>query len=337
MPGRKIRNRTNRVGAISRRHFLKTGIVVAGSALAGGGFSPFNKAADYSLLQSPAKILVIVHLFGGNDGLNTVVPYRDAAYYRARPTLAIAPNDVLRLDGRFGYHPNMKGLHELYEEGKVATVCGVGWQNQTRSHYRATEIWQTAEPNARISSRWYERRATRAIAAWDQCQDVELNRNNHTQFARDLKSVADNIVGCADSQIYNIKLAGFDTHADQTVNHAGLLQTMCDGIRAFQKNLTNNAVDEKVLLLVFSEFGRRLAENDAQGTDHGAAGPLFMVGSSVKGGLYGAQPDELSDSDEGDLPCAVDFRQVYATILDRWLMIDSKQIFGLNFKAIPFI
>jgi len=411
---------------VNRRKFLKSGIGMAGLCL---GWSHLQAIAAYAANFEPrkpgsSKILVVVEMSGGNDGVNTLIPYSSGAYYKARPSLAIKQDVVLHLNDEIGLHPSMTGMHELFKNGKLAVIAGAGYPNPNRSHFRSIEIWQTAQPERIIDTGWLGRyldqcgegkttnsklfpainvdptlpktlSADRTVipsvsdvnqfrfltdSHYEQdrkCQmesfkriysDFDLERpevklltevgldamqasdyllrvvkeykNNvtypDTSFARSLKFIAQLISAGVDARVYNISIGGFDTHAAQSGAHANLLKTLSEAIAAFQKDLEDHGVDKDVMLMTFSEFGRRVAQNNGNGTDHGTAEPLFVVGTAVNGGIYGDYPS-LTNLDSGDLKFTVDFREVYSTVLDRWLSADSRQVLGSRFDHLKFV
>lgn len=372
-----------------------------------------------------SRILVMVQLAGGNDGLNTVIPYGSDEYYRLRPSLAVKPSQVLPLTSTLGLHPRISAIHQLYNQGQIAIVPGVGYPEPSRSHFRAIEIWQTAEPERIVETGWLGRYLDRTysqrpdeskrlfpainidpmlpkslasdriivpsisdtdpfrfntdahfridrqkqVEAFNRIyrsydlerpsmqllKDVGLEAMQASEyllkvsdkyrnkieypengFGRGMKFIAQLIVAGVDTHIYNISLGGFDTHSDQLQTHPELLEQFSDTLAAFQKDLTIHCVDQDVLLMAFSEFGRRLQENDEGGTDHGTAGPVLIMGGAVKGGLYGNHP-KLNDLADGDLKYSTDFRTIYATIVDRWLKADSKKILGGSFENLAFV
>lgn len=367
---------------ITRRKFLAGAIGAAGLFMAEQNLLPSSaRSAHREALKSCAdKALVIVHLAGGNDGINTVIPYGSGVYYQSRPTLAFAPADVLPLNGQIGLHKNMTALLELYRRGKVAIALGVGYPNPTRSHFRSIEIWHTAEPDRIVETGWLGRYldlsttgagasesifpalnmdpvlsgtllAAKAVvpsltnpqtrSALDSLLEKANNYRSevdypHNDFARRLKLIAQSIIAGAGARFYNLTIGGFDTHADQAGPLANLLKQLSDGLASFQFDLETHGVDRDVLVMTFSEFGRSVAENDDAGTDHGTAAPLFVVGSGVKGGIYGDYPS-LTKLDQGYLKYSIDFRTVYATLLDRWLGADSTEVLAGVFDCLPFI
>lgn len=408
---------------ISRRDLIKNGL--GAIALSFGASEFLTLAAQASNLAprktGSSKILVIVQLSGGNDGLNTVVPYSLGTYYQLRPSIGIKPEAALRLNSDIGFHPAMTALHELYKLGKVAVVQGVGYPNPNRSHFRSIEIWQTGDAEKIAETGWLGRYLdlTRAgkedlfpavnvdpmlpktlfgskvnvpsvsniedfrfltdpqykpdrevqIKAFNDIYDSFQLKRPHMdllrkagidanlasdklhqlvkkyssevsypqgQFGNSLKFISQMINGGLDCSIYGASLDGFDTHTNQLRSQEALLKQLSEGLSAFHKDLKKNSLDDDVVVLIFSEFGRRVAENGGRGTDHGTAAPVLILGSSVRGGVYGSHPS-LTDLDSGDLKYKIDFRNVYATILNRWMDCDSKSVLGQNFNELGFI
>ncbi len=351
----------------------------------------------------PARTLVVIQLTGGNDGLNTVIPFGQDAYYRLRPNLSLPPGAIHRLEDGIGLHPALGRLHQVYQEGHLAIVQGVGYPGADRSHFRSMEIWHTADPDhpagetgwlGRMADTLGERypgsmpalvidpgdlplsmrgervlpptlrdprgfhlaetsprfarlrdsllaeeasslqgnlafldtvarttydaaRRMQAIATSDSGGDYPA-----TGLGRRLRLVSQLIRGGFGTRIFHLSLTGFDTHSHQGAQHRALLAQLGDALAAFQHDLEAGGVAEGVLTLVFSEFGRRVAENASKGTDHGQGAPLFLMGAAVAGGLHGPMPD-LDDLVEGDIPGRVDFRGVY-TLLERdWMGVPA--------------
>jgi len=406
----------------TRREFLQKslGIVAVASTvptfLSRTAFAlanPFDASRDN-------RILVVVQLGGGNDGLNTVVPFGHDSYYRGRPSLAVPRDKVIRLNDELGLHPNLAALKNLYDAGKLAIVQGVGYPNPDRSHFRSMEIWQSGVAEEFESSGWIgrmfdhscnnkhlkepcsptlavsvgetlnpalkannavgvalrdpeqfyrmtqvyansemaaatpstntgadnpldflRRTAMNAEVSADRIRRSIRNVQSKTDypadpFAQGLKFIAAMIAGNMDTRVYYISLTGFDTHAGQLGVHERLLKILGDGLAAFQKDLEALGQAERVLGLTFSEFGRRVAENASRGTDHGQAAPLIVFGKPVKPGLVGAHPS-LEKLNDGDLIFHTDFRQVYATVLEKWLGVNSAEILGQKFNLLPLV
>jgi uncharacterized protein (DUF1501 family) len=366
----------------------------------------------------PDNVLVVVQMGGGNDGLNTIVPWSDDAYHRARPVISIAPNTVLKLDDRIGLNPALAGLNELYAQGRVAVVQGVGYANPNRSHFEATQIWETASPDHPLSTGWLGRTLDReypagtkpdsmfaAVAlgdtlpaalvaahvdvpaigslngyAYNTVKDVkaqagvlydgaqpgqspylallaETARQAYhggdvlraklagyapavtyptNAFGNQLKLAAQLIGSKIGTRIIFVSIGSFDTHANQRAQQDRLLKYLGDGLLAFYRDLAAHGDDARVLTMTFSEFGRRVTQNASNGTDHGTAMPLFVLGGGVKGGIYGDHPS-LTDLDNGDLKYHTDFRSVYATVLERWLGRNSVDVLAGTFATLPIV
>ncbi|MBM3947538.1 MAG: DUF1501 domain-containing protein, partial [SAR202 cluster bacterium] len=360
--------------------------------------------------------LVMVQLSGGNDGLNTLIPFADDRYYQARPNLAVSRTEVLKLTGAAGFHPQMGKLHHVFEHELLAVVQGVGYPNPNRSHFRSLEIWQTSETERVLTTGWLGRyvdaecrgsdnpapvvnfgdkqpltlAAERprvitlenpALLKWQprgeaaEAERRAFGRINQSfgpgpdnvsflarvasgaqsfygrleeamrryrsavvypefRFSQNLKLVAQMITAEFPTRIYYVELPGFDTHAAQSNRHAALLQELSEGLGSFLHDLHKQGHLQRTLVVTFSEFGRRVAENRSGGTDHGAGSMLFLAGGGVKGGFYGTAPD-LEDLQSGDLKHQVDFRSVYATVLEQWLGAGSEPILGSRFPTLP--
>ena len=359
-------------------------------------------------------VLVVCQLSGGNDGLNTVVPYADQLYYKYRPSLAHHEDVVLKLNESLGLHPSMKGLHTLYKEGKVAVVTNVGYPKPNRSHFKSMDIWQSASPDDKMKHGWIGRYIdismktqapnpivalglstekplalvgeSASIPCFASLTDVQnmLGDANSEKLLRDIqgmdamagsptrvvqqanKSALDamsilskelskftpkqtygddnfgkgfkqisQLIGASPStRVVYFSAGGFDTHSRQLDTHAKLLESFSNAVTSFQREMEALGKADKVVVLVFSEFGRRTAENASQGTDHGAAAPMFLIGGKVKGGIHGSKPD-LSDLQDGDVKFKIDFREVYAATLDHWVGGDSEVVLGQKFNPLP--
>lgn len=359
------------------------------------------------------RVLVVVQLAGGNDGLNTLVPVRDDAYYKARPKLAVARDKALKLTDEFALHPEAGDLRKLYDAGQLGVVTNVGYPNPNRSHFRATEIWETATPEKDAHTGWVGRyfdSECRGIASpmlglqlgekpaltfahpkgraitltnpslfqWDEgAAGAAMDRLNQVRptgnsqldflqrsandtltlskkirdalkdtrtateyapfnFSQSLKVVAQMIAADVPTRAYYVSLGGFDTHVTQANRHAGLLQELSQGLGSFVADLKALGHLDRTLVMTFSEFGRRVAENEQQGTDHGTAGLMFLAGGGAKAGIHGGAPN-LTDLDDGDLKFKTDFRSVYAAILTKWLKADATAVLGAKFTPLPCI
>jgi uncharacterized protein (DUF1501 family) len=377
----------------TRRQFL------GGSAgmLAIGAGAPglWRQAARAAGARRDGRILVVLELSGGNDGLNTVVPHADDAYHRSRPTLHIEASKALKLDDRVGLHPALKDLHRVWNDGALSVVQGVGYPDPNRSHFRSMAIWQTGTTSPPPPDGWLGRlggqrphlalchvgqgslplaiqgrnvvaQAVPSLAEYRRPPGAEedpsgpsaasdaLLKRVHDRFssARELaarlerlhldppaSAAGDSLEGRfetirrlieadTDFRVYYTSQDGYDTHASQRFQHQQLLQTMGKAVAGFLGGLKASKLDDRVVLLVFSEFGRRLKENGNGGTDHGAPAPVFLAGTPVKGGLVGPPLDLTKLDATGDPLFTVDFRDVYATVLSRWLEIDPAPVLG---------
>jgi uncharacterized protein (DUF1501 family) len=435
----------------TRREFLR-------STIFGGALSwtvPTFLANTFSVLQSEAAdkatqtatgldstILVILQMAGGNDGLNTVVPYSNDYYHRARPKIGLGEKQVLKLNDDLGLHANLTGFKDLYDAGHLAIVRGVGYPNPNRSHFRSTEIWQTASDSERFErygwlGRYFDNTCsgcdpTLAIAVGKQMPqafasktpvgisldnpqnyrflppgrasaaekaseeesfrklnqpDEEMAENSGgtisaihgaaqqtgsvldflertaldaqissdkiravagrtenkaaypaSQLANSLKLVAKLIGGGMTTRIFYVSQGGYDTHTNQTGAHERLLKDLGDSVKAFVEDMKAQGNLSRVLLMTFSEFGRRVSENASSGTDHGAAAPMFVVGEKVKAGLLGEYPS-LAPGDlfQGDIKYKVDFRSVYAGVLENWLKTNSAAVLGSKFTPLQLV
>jgi uncharacterized protein (DUF1501 family) len=410
--------------AHTRRQFIKRGITFVGAGLAAPRLllGP-NGAATRAQAAAAGRILVIVELEGGNDGLNTVVPYTNSLYYNYRPGLALREGQYVEITDSLGLHGRMGRLKELYDANRVAIVQGVGYPNPDRSHFRSTEIWQTAQPDTVGTTGWLGRyldatrgeadseleaislgyftpmtlKATEATpaavasvedyafqpdpyhpedeankraaflglnddlrgggSALDFIATTGLTAFSSSETIRDATTSYDpaaeypaDVYGFGDSlmlvaqmidaglgtNIFYTSLGSFDTHANQREMHAYLLETLSNGLYAFYQDLVAHGHADDVLVVTFSEFGRRVDENSSDGTDHGAAAPLFALGNAVQGGIYGDHPS-LTRLGDGDLIHGIDFRSVYATVLKHWLDADPEAILGGRFEDIGFV
>ena len=416
---------------MTRREFIRKGLTMVAVGATAPSFitrtalvmsNPWDVAQVTSRPGVPDDhVLVVVQMGGGNDGLNTVVPFSNDAYYRARPNLAVPQKDVIRVTDDLGFHPSLVKLKELYDKGAVAVVQGVGYPNPSRSHFKSMEIWQTADPEGRVVrygwiGRYFDSKcpvceqptvgvnvgpsmplamqaesgmgvsletpeafqwmsslngigekeeqelfrllnapaanepgtidflrhtAMNAYVSADQVRGaVRAYRGGidyaNTRFATSMKLIAQMIAGKLPTKVYYAHITGFDTHAAQRGVHENLLQQLAEGVTAFYRDLEAQGNADRVVVLAFSEFGRRVAENGSAGTDHGTAAPMFIFGKPLKAGFYGQQPS-LTDLTEGDLRHGIDFRSVYATVLDRWLGTDPQKILGSNFERVDFI
>ena len=403
----------------TRRAFMHRGLTMLSAGLTVPGFlgqtawamaDPLDAKLTQAATGTDGRVLVVVQLSGGNDGLNTVVPVGDDAYHRARPAIGKRAGDVIRVNDYLGMNRSLEPLEQLFGDGLGQTVLGVGYPNPNRSHFRSMDVWHSADPDSEVVrdgwlGRYFDAQcagadpaeadATVGIGVGDelplamQGQTVTpmtferpedyryagLAEREHLQMAEaartgdrgdaldfltrttlDAKASSDRVlaaVGSFDGQgdypagefgsglrsvaamiaanlptrVYYVSLGGFDTHANQPGRHDRLLAEYARGVRAFWDDLRRLGHAERTLMMSFSEFGRRVAQNGSNGTDHGAAAPMFLFGPSVKPGVLGTHPS-LTDLDNGDLKFTADFRAVYATVLQDWLKEDPTPILG---------
>jgi uncharacterized protein (DUF1501 family) len=445
----------NEITLQTRREFLRT--TVLGSALSwtmpaflANTFAALHADAADSATQivtgKDSTILVVLQMAGGNDGLNTVVPYTNDFYHKARPKIGLSPQQVLNLNGEIGFHGAMTGFKELYDSGNLAVVQGVGYPNPNRSHFRSTEIWQTASDSDKIEKygwlgRYFDNDCAGADPTvgvtignqlpesffaktptgicFDNPQNYRFMSNGHpkpgqmdmteesykklnevemsspapdensggsigslatgmpmqggnavdfiqrtaldaqmssdevrgiasrvqnqatypgSQLGNSLKLVAKLIGGGLPTRIYYVSQGGYDTHTNQIATQQRLLKDLGDSTKAFVDDLKAQGNIQRVLVMTFSEFGRRVTENANGGTDHGAAAPMFIIGNKVKAGLLGKYPS-LAPQDlfEGDIKYNVDFRNVYADVLENWLKTKSVPILGRQFEPLQLV
>jgi len=357
------------------------------------------------------RLLVVVQLDGGNDGINTVVPYSDAEYATLRRELRLREDRLFKLNDHVGLHPAMRPAAKLVEDGRMAIVQGVGYPNPDRSHFRSMAIWQTARlekerqggdgwlgwplatantsvtgpssvfvgegdlPQALRGRRsvtvsfadaadlalavpippdltkapsgddlvsFVNRTVTTAYATAAELTAAAKRSTDSTtrypdsKLAKQLELISRSIKAGSAARVYYVIQAGYDTHAVQLPTQARLLGEFSGAIQAFLDDLAAAQLADRVLLMAFSEFGRRPAENGSLGTDHGTAGPLFLAGRGLKAGLIGATP-RLGELVDGDLKWSIDFRRVYATLLDQWLMLPSQTILGQRFEPLAIL
>jgi uncharacterized protein (DUF1501 family) len=369
-----------------------------------------------------APVLVVLQLSGGNDYMNTVIPYNDPLYRDYRPRVAIPEEQILPLDDQVGLHPSMSPLREMYNQGKLAIIHGVGYPNSVRSHFRSMDIWHTCEPEKTGTEGWLGL-ATRALdpakenivtavsfgpcmfralavpgvpvacvddletyglltgiaPAPQRAKILERFAQNYspligtdevmkylgstgleamegadilkvapqryastvqypeTSIAKKLKGIAQIHFANLGSRVFYCDHLGFDTHANQLGVHATLWNDVSQAVAAFFADLQEHQATEEVVMLLFTEFGRRVRDNGS-GTDHGAGGAAFVIGDKVKGGQYSEYPSrKAEDLTQGDLAPTMDFRGLYATILEDWLHVDAKPIVKGSFEQPRFL
>lgn len=400
---------------LSRRDFLRNTSLASASLLI-PRFLRASGTMSFADAGKP-KILVVIQLSGGNDGLNTVVPFRNDIYYEKRPVIGLNPDELIKIADDTGLHPALSGLADLYHNGDAVIINSVGYPNPNRSHFRSMDIWQSgSDPNQYLHTGWLGRvldatctndcvpphfavevddslslalkgetisgfavrdprtlKKTGVNPFIDELaegytgegdihdQVVYLHKvlsdayestgylqeqakiySSQTEYpltdlGKQLKAVAELIISGSETRIYYVSLSGFDTHAGQRGQQDRQLRVYSDALRAFCQDLKSNHVFQDTLVLTFSEFGRRVEQNASNGTDHGTANNVFVVGGGLrKAGIVNELPD-LTDLDDGDLKYQTDFRSIYATILDRWLMADAGNILGGDFGYIDFL
>jgi uncharacterized protein (DUF1501 family) len=400
---------------MNRRDFVKqSALTTAGTML----IPHFLKTYEASAMGQPTapsgKVLVIVQLSGGNDGLNTIVPYRNDIYYRERPTIAIKPDAVLTLNDEIGLHPAMGPLKALYDEGLVTVINNVGYPNPDRSHFRSMDIWQTASDSDKyLRTGWVGRYLDAACAGKEQqpFRTIEvddtlslalkgehlnglalldpkklynqtrsgfvtaINQAHHdepepvaylyktlaetvssAQYVYDkakgynttasypdhelgnrLKTVSQLIQSGVATSVYYVSIGGFDTHINQPGQQERLLRQYAEAVNAFMTDLKAAGRQNDVLLMTFSEFGRRVKQNASNGTDHGTANNVFLIGGGLPSQRVMNEAPNLTSLTDGDLTYSVDFRQIYATLLRDYLGADDVAVLGRKFEPLKIV
>ena len=409
---------------MNRRKFLTASVGVGAAGLLAGvascSWADLQRATERAKLPDGAGVLVIVTLYGGNDGLSTVIPFTDNAYYDARPELVYTPEEVLPLDPQLGFNPVLKGLHGLWEEQKLAIVRDVTYPKPSRSHFRSMDIWQSASPQDSVPTGWIGRwldatgdDPVRAINIGAVLPPMAVGaKHTASALARDMSPMPEEVsdaidtVGIDDprdteamsairtayrssrvfsaalepviadgdtavsggtnvggltsdsdgknplsaqlnvvsrcikaevpSRVYMVSLGGFDLHTDERESQQELLGVVDQALTPFLKAMSSDPHGKDVVVMVYSEFGRRVRANASQGTDHGTAGPVFIAGQPVKGGFYGEQPS-LTDLDDGDLKGRTDFRDIYHELLVHTIGTDPEPAVGAGRRDIGFL
>ncbi len=398
----------------SRRRFLHSALVTGGLLSFGGLVPGFLRAGAAASQSDTGKVLVVIQLTGGNDGLNTVAPAEHELYRKLRPKLALAKSDVLSIEGELGFHPAFKGFANLLEAQQLAIVQGVGYPDPNRSHFESMDIWhscrrkqelrpegwlghylsglpaaaragapalhlggekqpaalaslqvavptvqkldqfrlnipreealaslrensKSAEGNGNLLSfvQSTQKSALQVSQQLSEQGQVYSPKSPYPDYplAEKLKTVAQLIHSGLGTRVYYVELDGFDTHSQQAPAHAGLLRQLGDSVHAFVQDMVEQQSLDRVCVMCFSEFGRRVAENASEGTDHGTAAPMFFAGGGIRAGLVGAHPS-LEDLDAGDLKFHTDFRRVYASVLENWLEVPAPEILGGKFSPL---
>jgi len=401
-----------KIGKMKRRKFIRNSALATSMLMVPKFLKAFE---DISTSTFGHKNLVIVHLKGGNDGLNTIIPINNDIYYKSRPKIAIKKPDTIKLNYELGFHKALLPLKSLYDSGELSIINNVGYPNPSRSHFTSTDIWHTAGDHENIlDSGWigryldnYGKKPYNAIQIDDQLalalrgekingiatkhakqlfrslQESDFNsilshydRSHATEhhlgylyqtmidakssakylyenaldsklsdnypkkstLANQMKVIGQFINSKIDANVYYATLNGFDTHVAQVARQANLLKTYAEAMDAFVKDLKKNGTFNTTLVLTFSEFGRRVKQNYSNGTDHGAANNLFVIGKNLKrAGLYNLSSSLTDLDDNGDIKYEIDFREVYATIIDKWLQVDDRKILNKSFSKLDFI
>ncbi len=395
---------------IKRKEFLQVGSLATASFMLPKFLKAFERPA---MVPAGNKVLVVIQLSGGNDGLNTVIPVRNDIYYRERPKLGIAKNDAVMLTDEVGLNPALAAFKGLYDDGSLSILNSVGYPNPDRSHFRSMDIWHSASAsNEYLTTGWVGRyldaqckgcdkptqaiemddvlslamkgEESKALALKDPAKLFNTSNSkyfkditgNHqageetvdylyktmsetmssaeyifnqskvhptsqaypnTELGKDLKTIASLIFSDINTKVYYVSLGSFDTHVAQEGQQKRLFTELNDAVKSFTDDLKQNGRFNDVMMMTFSEFGRRVAQNASGGTDHGTANNMFLIGGALKQkGVLNALPD-LGDLNEGDLKYQVDFKNVYATVLNKWLGADDKTILGKQFEYLNFV
>lgn len=396
---------------MERRQFLKQSTLASSLFFVPNFVKAFENLATTSLGY---KRLVIIQLAGGNDGLNTIIPFNNDVYYRNRPTIGIQKNELIKVTDELGFHSSLQPLKKLYDQGYLTIINNVGYPNPNRSHFRSTDIWQTASHSDQyLQTGWigryldaYGKQPYNAIEIDDSLslalkgqhingiatknpqvlfrmsqdpyfknvlkhyQDEHLSEHNlgylyktmiaaessakyifekhktasnsyeypNNEFSNQLKTTSKLINSGIDTKVFYSSLGGFDTHAGQPNKQSRLLKIYAEGIDVFVSDLKQQGTFNDTLILTFSEFGRRVKQNAANGTDHGAASNVFIIGNQFKTPGFYNDMTSLSDLDEnGDVKYTVDFRSIYATLLGNWLGVEDDTILNKTFSRLDFI
>jgi uncharacterized protein (DUF1501 family) len=395
---------------IKRRSFIKLSSLASASI-----FTPKLLLDLNNLPKKGNKVLVVLQMSGANDGLNTVIPIQNDVYYKSRPNVSIAKKDALSLSEDVGLNPALPTFKKLFDEGQLGILNGVGYPDNSRSHFRSMDIWHSASTTREyLDSGWIGRyldvvnqkakNNVRALEVDDlmslalkgehnfglaledpkklfsttqvpfikdiakKKHDLEhqhtvdylyqtltntVNSAEHifeeskigasklsyprSDIGQGLKTIASLILSDIETKVYYISVSGFDTHNAQLSRQKRLFEQIDESVAAFVKDLKDNNRFEDVLLMTFSEFGRRVEQNGSNGTDHGAASCMFLASGALKKSGILSEIPSLTDLHQGDLKYSIDFKQVYATILDKWLDVNPDLVLNGYYKTLDFI
>ena len=388
---------------MSRRNFLKTSGLLSLSPLVP---SFVNQLAANTLPAADKKILVVIEMSGGNDGINTVVPIKDAEYAKLRPKLKLDASRLHTINDDMALHSSMRRSKEQFDAGELSIVNGVGYPNPNRSHFESLKIWHrgmldskrvsgagwlgaaldaarvpdsvsmdgyfvgTQAVSAALASRraqvaalsrftdlqlnsqiaqvdstqagsdisaFVQRQITNAYATSRQIESLAKDRERggyrNNKLGQQMRMISQLIKSGSGARVYYTVQGGYDTHSTQLSKHSELLSELSSAMKSFVDDMKQAKLDEQVVVMAFSEFGRRVNENASQGTDHGTAGPVFLAGTKLKGGLIGDKTS-LTDLQDGDLKSQFNFQQLYASLLDHWLEISSEKVLGKKFEHV---
>lgn len=411
-------NTNPNVSELTRRAWLRLAIA-GGSLVTLEGVVPGVLLDAAEATKRDDRVLIVLEMAGGNDGLNMVIPHADEAYRKARPEIGIAPTDTLTITPQIGLHPSLRGMADLLEQGQLAIVQGVGYPEPNRSHFESMDIWHTCQQTRGSKQDGWLGRCleTQQIGQMQDPPALHLGSENQplaltsrgirvpsietleqfrlqgvdrpelvqaigdlsrrqresdndlldfvqsstssaiqtsqrldsiardytpahpypeSQLGRKLATVARLVASGLHTKIYYVRIDGFDTHSSQPDAHAALLREVSEAVTTLIRDANAQGFGDRLMVMGFSEFGRRVEENASEGTDHGTAGPVFLVGNQVRPGLIGEHPS-LTDLDQGDLKHHTDFRQVYAALLEQWFDVSSEQVLGGTYEPIQIL
>ena len=400
---------------LNRKQFIQLSTLASGALLVPKFLHSLN-SPGLLLNQTSQNILIVIQLGGGNDGLNTFVPFENDIYYNLRPGIGIKPDSLIRVSDEMGLNPGMKSLERYFKDGDICVVNNVGYPNPNHSHFRSMDIWQTASSSTKyVETGWVGRyldatcadcnKAHMALEVDDSlslamkgqylkglamsnparlyaasqdpyfksivnASEGKSYKNNiqeylyktlietsdsigyifnqskiydttevypATGYGNGLKMIGRLICSGSETKVYYVTLNGFDTHSHQKNSHEKLLKFFSDGLAALINDLKKNDRFNNTLIMAFSEFGRRVEQNGSNGTDHGEANNVILAGGQLKKKGFYNKPPDLANLSDGNLKFEVDFRNIYATILDKWMKADDVKIIGNEFEKMDFI